>query len=184
MDELDSIRVLVTRGAGFIGPHLCERLLKDGCEVLCVNNFYMGRRKNIAHLLEQSAFEVSRHDIAFPLYVETDQIYNMACPASPVHYQSDPVQTAKLSVHGAINMLGLAKRVEAYPASVHIRSLRRPMGASAGRKLLVKTIAYFAEILSARAYQVLREYSTTLQHRRLAPLGSGVRAAVASRRAA
>lgn len=113
MKKLDNVRVLVTGGAGFIGSHLCERLVKDGGEVLCVDNFYTGRRQNIAHLLDNSAFDVERHDITFPLYVETDQIYNLACPASPVHYQSDPVQTTKVSVHGAINMLGLAKRVKA-----------------------------------------------------------------------
>jgi UDP-glucuronate decarboxylase len=106
-------RVLVTGGAGFLGSHLCERLLADGCEVLCVDNFFTGRRENIAHLLQNPAFEVLRHDITFPLYVEVDEIYNLACPASPVHYQFDPVQTTKTSVHGAINMLGLAKRVKA-----------------------------------------------------------------------
>ncbi|ALC15465.1 UDP-glucuronate decarboxylase [Desulfuromonas soudanensis] len=106
-------RVLVTGGAGFIGAHLCARLLAEGHEVLCVDNFYTGRRANIAHLLSNPLFEVQRHDICFPLYVEIDQIYNLACPASPIHYQFDPVQTTKVSVHGAINMLGLAKRVRA-----------------------------------------------------------------------
>jgi UDP-glucuronate decarboxylase len=106
-------RVLVTGGAGFIGAHLCGRLLAEGHEVLCVDNFYTGRRANIAHLLPHPLFEVQRHDICFPLYVEVDQIYNLACPASPIHYQFDPVQTTKVSVHGAINMLGLAKRVKA-----------------------------------------------------------------------
>jgi len=106
-------RVLVTGGAGFLGSHLCERLLDDGHEVLCVDNFFTGRRANIAHLLSQPNFELMRHDITFPLYVEVDQIYNFACPASPVHYQFDPVQTTKTSVIGAINMLGLAKRVRA-----------------------------------------------------------------------
>jgi len=106
-------RILVTGGSGFLGSHLCERLLKDGHEVLCVDNFYTGRRSNIAHLVPNPMFEVLRHDICFPLYVEVDQIYNLACPASPVHYQSDPVQTTKTSVHGSINMLGLAKRVKA-----------------------------------------------------------------------
>jgi UDP-glucuronate decarboxylase len=106
-------RVLVTGGAGFLGSHLCEALLARGCEVLCVDNFYTGRRQNVAHLLDKPRFELMRHDITFPLYVEVDAIYNLACPASPIHYQSDPVQTTKTSVHGAINMLGLAKRVKA-----------------------------------------------------------------------
>lgn len=113
MKNYDSIkRIMVTGGAGFLGSHLCERLLKEGHEVLCVDNFYTGRRTNIAPLLSNSLFEVLRHDICFPLYVEVDEIYNLACPASPVHYQSDPVQTTKTSVHGAINMLGLAKRLK------------------------------------------------------------------------
>lgn len=106
-------RIAVTGGAGFIGSHLCERLLAQGNDVLCVDNFYTGTRDNIAHLLSHPRFEVLRHDITFPLYVETDQIYNLACPASPIHYQFDPVQTTKTSVHGAINMLGLAKRTKA-----------------------------------------------------------------------
>jgi UDP-glucuronate decarboxylase len=106
-------RILVTGGAGFLGSHLCEKLLQDGHEVLCVDNFYTGRRTNIAHLVSNPLFEVLRHDVCFPLYVETDEIYNLACPASPIHYQFDPVQTTKTSVHGAINMLGLAKRVKA-----------------------------------------------------------------------
>ncbi len=108
-----SKRTLVTGGAGFIGSHLCERLLDDGHEVLCVDNFFTGTRANIAHLLANPSFEVMRHDVCFPLYVEVDEIYNLACPASPVHYQHDPVQTTKTSVHGAINMLGLAKRLRA-----------------------------------------------------------------------
>ncbi|MBI5163665.1 MAG: SDR family oxidoreductase [Magnetospirillum sp.] len=106
-------RVLVTGGAGFLGSHLCERLLAQGAEVLCVDNFYTGVKDNIAHLIGDPYFELIRHDVTFPLYVEVDEIYNMACPASPVHYQRDPVQTTKTSVHGAINMLGLAKRVRA-----------------------------------------------------------------------
>jgi UDP-glucuronate decarboxylase len=105
-------RVLVTGGAGFLGSHLCEQLLKRGDEVMCVDNFYTGRRGNIAHLLGDPYFEVIRHDVCFPLYVEADVIYNLACPASPIHYQFDPVQTTKTSVHGAINMLGLAKRLK------------------------------------------------------------------------
>jgi UDP-glucuronate decarboxylase len=113
MKNLSSKRILVTGGAGFLGSHLCERLLKEGHEVLCVDNFYTGRRANIAHLLSNPYFEVMRHDITFPLYAELDEIYNLACPASPIHYQFDPVQTTKTSVHGAINMLGLAKRVRA-----------------------------------------------------------------------
>ena len=106
-------RILVTGGAGFIGSHLCEKLLKQGHEVICADNFYTGRRTNIAQLLSNPLFEVLRHDICFPLYVEVDEIYNLACPASPIHYQLDPVQTTKTSVHGAINMLGLAKRLKA-----------------------------------------------------------------------
>jgi UDP-glucuronate decarboxylase len=104
-------RVLVTGGAGFLGSHLCERLLERGDEVLCVDNFYTGSRRNIRHLLDNPAFEVLRHDVTFPLYVEVDRIYNLACPASPIHYQNDPIQTTKTSVSGAINMLGLAKRL-------------------------------------------------------------------------
>jgi UDP-glucuronate decarboxylase len=104
---------LVTGGAGFLGSHLCEQLLDAGHEVICVDNFFTGSRRNIAHLLDHPRFEVIRHDVTFPLYMEVDEIYNMACPASPVHYQHDPVQTTKTSVHGAINMLGLAKRVKA-----------------------------------------------------------------------
>ncbi|WP_435535573.1 UDP-glucuronic acid decarboxylase family protein [Azospirillum sp. ST 5-10] len=106
-------RVMVTGGAGFLGSHLCERLLARGCEVLCVDNYFTGSRQNVAHLLDNRLFETMRHDVTFPLYVEVDEIYNLACPASPVHYQHDPVQTTKTSVHGAINMLGLAKRLNA-----------------------------------------------------------------------
>ena len=104
-------RILVTGGAGFIGSQLCERLLSDGHEILCVDNFFTGRRRNIVHLLQNQRFESLRHDVTFPLYVEVDQIYNLACPASPLHYQLDPVQTTKVNVHGTINMLGLAKRL-------------------------------------------------------------------------
>ena len=109
----DSKRALVTGGAGFLGSHLCARLLEAGHEVLCLDNFYTGRRDNVRELLGSPRFELMRHDVTFPLYVEVDQIYNLACPASPIHYQHDPVQTTKTSVHGAINMLGLAKRVKA-----------------------------------------------------------------------
>jgi UDP-glucuronate decarboxylase len=104
-------RILVTGGAGFLGSHLCERLIADGHEVLCVDNFFTGTRQNVLNLLGNPAFELMRHDVTFPLYVEVDEIYNLACPASPVHYQHDPIQTTKTSVHGAINMLGLAKRL-------------------------------------------------------------------------
>jgi len=106
-------RILVTGGAGFLGSHLCERLLNEGHDVLCVDNFYTGTKRNIEPLLKHPRFELMRHDVTFPLYVEVDEIYNLACPASPIHYQWDPVQTTKTSVHGAINMLGLAKRVKA-----------------------------------------------------------------------
>jgi UDP-glucuronate decarboxylase len=106
-------RILVTGGAGFIGSHLCERLLDQGHEVLCIDNFYTGARRNVARLLDSPNFELMRHDVTFPLFVEVDEIYNLACPASPIHYQYDPVQTTKTSVHGAINMLGLAKRRKA-----------------------------------------------------------------------
>ena len=107
------MKILITGGAGFIGSHLCERLINDGNDVLCLDNYFTGTKSNIVHLLDNHQFELMRHDVTFPLYVEVDQIYNMACPASPIHYQYDPVQTTKTSVHGAINMLGLAKRVEA-----------------------------------------------------------------------
>jgi len=106
-------KILVTGGAGFLGSHLCERLLQKGHEVLCVDNYFTGTRSNIAHLISNPNFEAIRHDVTFPLYVEVDEIYNLACPASPIHYQFDPVQTTKTSVHGAINMLGLAKRLKA-----------------------------------------------------------------------
>jgi UDP-glucuronate decarboxylase len=106
-------RILVTGGAGFLGSHLCERLLREGADVLCVDNFFTGTKDNVAHLLDSPNFELMRHDVTFPLYVEVDEIYNLACPASPIHYQHDPVQTTKTSVHGAINMLGLAKRLKA-----------------------------------------------------------------------
>ncbi|MGA2465188.1 MAG: UDP-glucuronic acid decarboxylase family protein [Thermodesulfobacteriota bacterium] len=113
MKEANQIHALVTGGAGFLGSHLCERLLKDGQDVVCVDNFYTGSKRNIQHLLENPFFELLRHDITFPLYVEVDRIYNLACPAAPIHYQNDPVQTTKVNVHGSINMLGLAKRIKA-----------------------------------------------------------------------
>lgn len=113
MRHYDSVkRILVTGGAGFLGSHLCERLLSEGHEIVCVDNFYTGRKENVAHLMNNPYFETLRHDICFPLYIEVDQIYNLACPASPIHYQFDPVQTTKTSVIGAINMLGLAKRLK------------------------------------------------------------------------
>jgi len=113
LKDQNRIRVLVTGGAGFLGSHLCDHLLKKGCDVLCVDNFYTGTKDNIVHLLGNPYFELLRHDITFPLYVEVDEIYNLACPASPIHYQNDPVQTTKVNVHGSINMLGLAKRLKA-----------------------------------------------------------------------
>lgn len=113
MNNLRRKQVLVTGGTGFLGSHLCDRLIKDGHGVLCVDNFFTGTRNNVLHLLSEPFFELMRHDVCFPLYVEVDEIYNLACPASPIHYQFDPVQTTKTSVHGAINMLGLAKRIKA-----------------------------------------------------------------------
>jgi UDP-glucuronate decarboxylase len=113
MPIFDRKRILVAGGAGFLGSHLCERLLNQGHDVLCVDNFFTGPRDNIVHLIGNPRFELMRHDVTFPLYVEVDEIYNLACPASPIHYQQDPVQTTKTSVHGAINMLGLAKRIKA-----------------------------------------------------------------------
>ena len=117
-------RVLVTGGSGFLGSHLCERLLLEGCEVICVDNFFTSSRQNIEHLLPNPRFELIRHDVTFPLYVEVDEIYNLACPASPIHYQHDPVQTIKTCVHGAINMLGLAKRLR-IPSSLAMRPMVR-----------------------------------------------------------
>ncbi|MES2352829.1 MAG: UDP-glucuronic acid decarboxylase family protein [Pseudomonadota bacterium] len=113
MKDTTQKRVLVTGGAGFLGSHLCERLLKEGSEVLCIDNFYTGTKRNIQHMMGNPFFEVMRHDITFPVYVEVDEIFNLACPASPIHYQNDPVQTTKVNVHGSINLLGLAKRVGA-----------------------------------------------------------------------
>ncbi len=110
---MEQLRYLITGGAGFLGSHLCDRLIRRGEEVLCVDNFFTGSRRNVEHLLGNRRFELLRHDVCFPLYVEVDRIFNLACPASPLHYQHDPVQTTKTSVHGAINMLGLAKRLKA-----------------------------------------------------------------------
>jgi UDP-glucuronate decarboxylase len=110
---MEPLRILVTGGAGFLGSHLCDRLVKEGHNIICLDNYFTGRKRNIEHLIGCHNFELLRHDVCFPLYVEVDQIYNLACPASPVHYQRDPVQTTKTSVHGAINMLGLAKRIKA-----------------------------------------------------------------------
>ncbi len=113
MYDILTTRVLVTGGSGFLGSHLCDRLVNEKCDVLCVDNFFTGSKRNIRHLLGNPYFELARHDITFPLYVEVDEIYNLACPASPIHYQNDPVQTTKVNVHGSINMLGLAKRLRA-----------------------------------------------------------------------
>ena len=113
MNKYTHKKILVTGGAGFIGSHLCEKLLVEGHEVICVDNYFTGSKINVKNLLDYSKFELIRHDITFPLYLEVDEIYNLACPASPIHYQDDPVQTVKTSVHGAINMLGLAKRIGA-----------------------------------------------------------------------
>ena len=125
----DGPRILVTGGAGFIGSHLCERLLSDGGDVLCVDNYYTGSKNNITGLVDNPRFEAMRHDVTFPLYVEIDQIYNLACPASPVHYQADPVQTTKTSVHGAINMLGLAKIGRAHDRTPVTSYVRMPPSA-------------------------------------------------------
>ena len=130
-------RILVTGGAGFLGSHLCERLLERGDDVVCVDNFFTGTKRNIVHLLGDKRFELMRHDVTFPLYVEVDEIYNLACPASPIHYQHDPVQTTKTSVHGAINMLGLAKRAAREdPPGLDVGGLWRPRRASAARGIL------------------------------------------------
>ena len=132
-----AMRILVTGGAGFVGSHLCERLLLEGHDVLCVDNLYTGSKQNIDHLSAHPRFEFIRHDVTMPLYVEVDQIYNLACPASPVHYQRDPVQTLKTSVLGALNMLGLAKRLQCPdPAGIDQRGLRRSQGASPAGRIL------------------------------------------------
>ena len=156
-------RILVTGGAGFLGSHLCTRLLEEGHEVLCVDNFYTGRRHNIAHLLDVKNFELLRHDITFPLFVEVDEIYNLACPASPIHYQHDPVQTTKTSVIGAINMLGLAKRLRAQDLpGLDLRGLRRPGGPSpAGRPTGVTSIPSGRAPATMRASVAPRPCSST-----------------------
>ena len=153
-----SKRVLVTGGAGFLGSHLCERLVAQGHEVLCVDNYFTGRRANIAHLLDRPNFELMRHDVTFPLYVEVDEIYNLACPASPIHYQFDPVQTTKTSVHGAINMLGLAKRVRAkiFQASTS-EVYGDPIRASADRGLLGQRQPDRAAVLLRRGQALRRD---------------------------
>ena len=131
------MRTLVTGGAGFIGSHLCDRLLADGHDVLCVDNFFTGRKANIAHLLGEPRFELIRHDVSEPILLEVDRIFNLACPASPVHYQHNPVKTMKTNVMGTINMLGLAKRVRARILQAsHLRGLRRPRPAPAARDVL------------------------------------------------
>ena len=131
-------RILVTGGSGFLGSHLCERLLAQGTEVICLDNFFTGARRNIEHLLDHKRFDLIRHDVTFPIYLELDQIYNLACPASPIHYQHDPVQTTKASVHGAINMLGLAKRVKAKILQASTSEVYGDPSASAKGRLLGK----------------------------------------------
>ena len=134
---MEKKRILVTGGAGFLGSHLCERLVDEGHDVICLDNYFTGRKKNIEHLMGRRNFELLRHDVTFPVFVEVDRIYNLACPASPVHYQYNPVKTIKTSVMGAINVLGLAKRVEcARIAGVDVRGVWRPVGPSADRGLL------------------------------------------------
>lgn len=135
-------QILVTGGAGFIGSHLCERLLKDGNNVICMDNYFTGRKQNVVHLLDNPYFEMVRHDVTFPYYVEVDEIYNLACPASPIHYQFDPVSTTKTSVIGAINMLGLAKRTKARILQASTSSLWRSGCSSPGRKLLGECESY------------------------------------------
>lgn len=136
MRSSENKRALVTGGSGFLGSHLCDRLLDAGYDVLCVDNFFCSSRRNLEHLHDNPRFELMRHDVTLPLYVEVDEIYNLACPASPVHYQHDPVQTLKTSVHGAINMLGLAKRTGARVFQASTRGLWRSGCAPAARKLL------------------------------------------------
>lgn len=139
-----AMRTLITGGAGFIGSHLCDRLIEKGYEVLCVDNFLTGARANISHLIGHKSFELMRHDVTFPLFVETDQIYNMACPASPIHYQFDPVQTTKTSVHGAINMLGLYKRARAGEIK-NFTGLDSPYEAPEAPELTIDTVDQSAD---------------------------------------
>ena len=141
---------LITGGAGFLGSHLADRLISDGQEVLCVDNFYTGDKNNIRHLIGHKRFELIRHDVWLPLYVEVDRIFNLACPASPIHYQNDPIATTKTSVLGAINMLGLAKRRRAHPAGIDQRGLWRPADAPAARKLLGSREYYWPESVLRR----------------------------------
>jgi UDP-glucuronate decarboxylase len=163
-----SKRILVTGGAGFLGSHLCERLLHEGHEVICVDNFYTGRKANIVHLMDNPYFEVIRHDICFPLYVEVDEIYNLACPASPIHYQFDPVQTTKTSVHGSINMLGLAKRLKARillastsevygDPLVHPQNEAYWFGSSSKRGLLGERKSYRVKVMLRRGQTLCRD---------------------------
>ena len=134
---IDRKRILVTGGAGFLGSHLCDRLIEDGHDVICVDNFFTGRKRNIEHLIGHPRFELMRHDVTMPLYVEVDQVYNLACPASPVHYQHDPIQTTKTSVLGAINMLGSGQAPQMpHLPGLHLRGLRRPVRAPAAGELL------------------------------------------------
>ena len=156
-------RVLVTGGAGFIGSYLCEALLKQGHELLCVDNFFTGTRANVVHLLANPMFELMRHDVTFPLYVEVDQIYNLACPASPIHYQVDPVQTTKTSVHGAINMLGLAKRVKATilrPRPRRSTATRRSI--HNGRSIGATSIRLGCVLVTMKESAVRRPYSSII----------------------
>ena len=141
------MRILVTGGAGFIGSHLCERLITEGHEVICLDNFFTGRRENIFHLLDNHRFELIRHDVTEPILLEVDQIYNLACPASPVFYQYNPVKTVKTSVMGAINMLGLAKRVRPHSSGFDIGSLWRPAGSSANRRLFWQCQLYRTSLM-------------------------------------
>ena len=156
-------RVLVTGGAGFLGSHLCERLLALGHDVLCIDNFFTGTKDNVLALLDDHHFELLRHDVTFPLYVEVDEIYNLACPASPIHYQHDPVQTTKTSVHGAINMLGLAKRVKAriFQASTS-RSMATPMSIRRPRTTAAMSTPSARALATTRASAAPRPCSSTI----------------------
>ena len=150
-------RVLVTGGAGFLGSHLCDRLLARGQQVLCVDNFFTGTRRNVEHLLDHKRFELMRHDVTYPLFVEVDEIFNLACPASPIHYQLDPVQTTKTSVHGAINMLGSPSASRPSPPGLDERNLWRSLGASADRSLLGQCQSDRAAFLLRRGQTLRRD---------------------------